>query len=279
MARETDRGRGRDAAVLKEKTPFADLGASAGCGALHLLPEVRLKEVKLGLLEASPEGQNERLQKHFGEDRNHRAGENLRVTGMNPVTLEPNVGPPGKKRMEQQPEEQFTGWEQMLEWVTAMRRDQAVANRQVLESLQDLAARQTCALGQLGLAPAPVTRRPCRPLIPGTRRRCGITLIPMTRRPSRPLNPGTRRRCSQTLIPVTRRRCQPLIPVTCRHRGRLLFRDPAAAPVPRALSRLVPAFRPPLSSRPTPEPPRPEPGPPEPPRPEPGPPEPSRPVI
>jgi len=32
-----------------------------------------------------------------------------------------------------------------------MRRDQAEANRQLLEGLQDLAARQTYALGQLGL--------------------------------------------------------------------------------------------------------------------------------
>jgi len=42
----------------------------------------------------------------------------------------------------------------MLERVAAMRRDQAEANRQFLEGLQDLAARQTFALGQLGLVTA-----------------------------------------------------------------------------------------------------------------------------
>jgi len=36
---------------------------------------------------------------------------------------------------QQQPEEPFTGWGQMLEWVAAMRRDQAEANRQLLEGL------------------------------------------------------------------------------------------------------------------------------------------------
>ncbi|TNN62245.1 hypothetical protein EYF80_027509 [Liparis tanakae] len=79
--------------------------------------------------------------------------------GQRTVTLEPNVGPTGEKKhlewMEpEQPEEQLAGWEQMLERVAAMRRDQAEAIRQVLEALQDLAGRQTYALGLLGLVTA-----------------------------------------------------------------------------------------------------------------------------
>jgi len=79
--------------------------------------------------------------------------------GQSRVTLEPNVGPPESKKplegMEpEQPGEQFAGWEQLLERVAAMRRDQAEAHRQLLEGLQDLTARQTFALGQLGLVAA-----------------------------------------------------------------------------------------------------------------------------
>jgi len=66
-------------------------------------------------------------------------------TGNGPeaVTVEPNVGPPERKkhleRMEpDKPEEPLSGWEQMLERVAAMWRDQAEANRQLLEGLQDL---------------------------------------------------------------------------------------------------------------------------------------------
>ncbi|TNN81625.1 hypothetical protein EYF80_008071 [Liparis tanakae] len=46
----------------------------------------------------------------------------------------------------------------MLGWIQEMRRDQAEANR-----LQDLAARQTCALEQLWLAPAPRDPAPLWP--------------------------------------------------------------------------------------------------------------------
>jgi len=71
-------------------------------------------------------------------------------------------------------EELFTGWGQMLEWVAAMRRDQeeGLLDQEEglwdqeeglwdLEALQVLAARQTCALGQLGLAPAPRDQLAC----------------------------------------------------------------------------------------------------------------------
>jgi len=110
--------------------------------------------------------------------------------GMNPVNLEPNVGPPEfTKQMEreaQQPEEPFIWWRQMLGWVAAMRRDQAEANGQ--------SARQTYALEQLWLPPAP--RRRCgRPLLPETRRRLQfLGLFPgwlpvLLCRPGRPQSP------------------------------------------------------------------------------------------
>ncbi|TNN35403.1 hypothetical protein EYF80_054439 [Liparis tanakae] len=73
--------------------------------------------------------------------------------------LGPNVKPPGLKkqmeREEQPPEEPFIGWRQMLWWVAAMWRDQAEADRQLLEALRHQAVRQTYALKQLWLSPAP----------------------------------------------------------------------------------------------------------------------------
>jgi len=66
------------------------------------------------------------------------------------------VGPPGEKQTEgEEPDQQWSGLGQMLGWLQEMRRDQAEANRQLLEGLRDLAERQTCALGQLRLAPDP----------------------------------------------------------------------------------------------------------------------------
>ncbi|TNN34915.1 hypothetical protein EYF80_054919 [Liparis tanakae] len=74
-------------------------------------------------------------------------------SGEKPATLEPNVGPLEKKKPHEgmEPDGRFAGWEQMRERVSAMQREQAEANRQFLEGLQDRAARQTFVLGQLGV--------------------------------------------------------------------------------------------------------------------------------
>ncbi|TNN61752.1 hypothetical protein EYF80_028051 [Liparis tanakae] len=66
-----------------------------------------------------------------------RFGQKPTGDGTNPVTLEPNVGPPGGKvHLEgEEPDQQFRGLGQMLGWIQVMRRDQAEANRQFLEAL------------------------------------------------------------------------------------------------------------------------------------------------
>jgi len=86
------------------------------------------------------------------------------VTAQKAGTLEPNVGAPGgkKHREGEEPDQQWSGLGQMLGWIQEMRREQAETNRQLLEGFQDLAARQTCALEQLWLAPAPRNPSPLR---------------------------------------------------------------------------------------------------------------------
>ncbi|TNN54206.1 hypothetical protein EYF80_035568 [Liparis tanakae] len=58
--------------------------------------------------------------------------------GQKPVTLEPNVGPPGTRRLEgMQPEEELmSSLGQILARIEAMRKEQAEENRRFLESLQ-----------------------------------------------------------------------------------------------------------------------------------------------
>ncbi|TNN36836.1 hypothetical protein EYF80_053002 [Liparis tanakae] len=79
--------------------------------------------------------------------------------GQRPVTLEPNVGPPGTKNLEgmepDQSEDSFSSLGQMLAQMEEMRRAQVEENRQFC--------------GQL---PFPVTRRRRGPPFPRTRRNC-----------------------------------------------------------------------------------------------------------
>jgi len=72
------------------------------------------------------------------------------VTAREPLHWSPTWGPPEEKKhlegMEPQPEEQFAGWEQMLERVAAMQRDQAGApsglTKQVLTPPRELGRRR-----------------------------------------------------------------------------------------------------------------------------------------